>query len=44
MEELVALAKTAVDEQVRAVCAIAILDRAGVVPIASVANRRAEHV
>jgi hypothetical protein len=40
MEELVALAQTAVDEKVRAVCAIAILDRAGVAPIA---NRRTEY-
>jgi hypothetical protein len=33
MEELIALAKTASDERVRAVCAIAVIDRAGVGPL-----------
>jgi hypothetical protein len=33
MKELVALAKTAEDERVRAVCLVAVLDRAGVKPI-----------
>jgi hypothetical protein len=33
MRELVALAKTAEDERVRAVCLVAVLDRAGVKPI-----------
>jgi hypothetical protein len=32
MEELVDLARTTVDERVKAVCLIAILDRGGVVP------------
>ena len=33
MRELVVLAKTAEDERVRAVCLVAVLDRAGVKPI-----------
>ena len=33
MRELVALAKTAEDERVRAVCLVTVLDRAGVKPI-----------
>jgi hypothetical protein len=33
MRELVALAKTAEDERVRAVCLVAVLDRAGVGPM-----------
>jgi hypothetical protein len=33
MRELVALAKTAEDERVRAVCLVAVLDRSGVRPI-----------
>ncbi len=33
MRELIDLAKTAVDERVRSVCLIAVLDRAGVKPI-----------
>jgi hypothetical protein len=44
MEELIALAGTAVDEKVRAVCAIAVLDRGGVAPIGSNAKRRAADV
>jgi hypothetical protein len=39
MRELVALAKTAEDERVRAVCLVAVLDRAGVKPIDSDATQ-----